>query len=151
QPSGLALDAAAGVLYVADSEVSAVRAIDLAPGGRVRTLVGAGLFEFGDQDGVGAEVRMQHPLAVALHDGLLYVADSYNHKIKRLDPRTQAVERYAGNGLPGMKDGDGTQAEFAEPSGLSAAGDTLYIADTNNHAIRVCDLRNGNVGTLSLQ
>lgn len=151
QPSGLALDAGDGVLYVADSEVSGIRAIDLAPGGRVRTLVGEGLFDFGDRDGTGPEARLQHPLAVALHDGLLYVADSYNHKIKRLHPRTATVESFLGSGLAGLRDGQGSNADFAEPGGLSIAGALLYVADTNNHVVRACDLTTGSVSTLSLQ
>ncbi len=62
QPSGITSDGA--FLYIADSETSAVRAIDLDPaGGAVRTLVGTGLFDFGDEDGVGDEVRLQHPSA----------------------------------------------------------------------------------------
>jgi DNA-binding beta-propeller fold protein YncE len=148
QPSGLALDPARGKLYVADSEVSAIRSIDLAPGGRVHTLVGEGLFEFGDQDGIGPEVRLQHPLAVAIHGGILYVADSYNHKIKRLDVETGAVTTFLGNGLAGMRNGKERTAEFAEPGGLSVASGHLYIADTNNHAIRICDLTTGEVYTL---
>lgn len=151
QPSGLALDPDAGVLYVADSEVSAVRAADLKPGGVIRTLVGEGLFEFGDNDGVGAEARLQHPLAVALHRGTVYVADSYNHKVKRLDPQLGSCERYLGSGLPGLRDGRSGDAEFAEPGGLSVAGDRLYVADTNNHAIRVCDLNTAAVTTLPIQ
>ncbi|HXG12556.1 MAG TPA: thioredoxin-like domain-containing protein [Gemmataceae bacterium] len=150
QPSGLALDPAAGVLYVADSEVSGIRAIDLGPNGKVRTLVGRGLFDFGDQDGVGADVCLQHPLGVTLADGLLYVADSYNHKIKRLDPRTAAVARFLGSGRPGFRDGRGPEAEFSEPGGLWAAAGRLYVADTNNHAVRVCDLASGEVRTLEI-
>ena len=152
QPSGLALDARAGLLYVADSEVSAVRAIDLAPGGRVRTLVGQGLFEFGDVDGAGEVVRLQHPLGLALDPatGLLYVADSYNHKVKRLDPRTASVTSWIGSGQPGFRDGPAGQAQLSEPGGLSLAGGRLYVADTNNHAARVCDLQSGEVSTLGI-
>jgi sugar lactone lactonase YvrE len=152
QPSGLALDDSAGLLlYVADSEVSAVRAIELPPGGQVRTLVGRGLFDFGDVDGTGDAVRLQHPLGLALAGGVLYVADSYNHKVKRLDPRTREAETFLGDGSPGHRDGPGGQAEFSEPGGLSVAGGRLYVADTNNHAVRVCDLASGEVSTLVLR
>ena len=68
QPSGLALDDS--VLYVADAESNIIRAIDLPPKkNRGRTLVGGDLFEFGDKDGKGTPVRLQHPLGVAVHDG----------------------------------------------------------------------------------
>ena len=152
QPSGLALDARRCVLYVADSEASGVRAIDLADG-RVRTLVGEGLFEHGDRDGVGRQqVRLQHPLGVCFDpaSGLVYVADSYNHKIKRLDPATTEVRTAFGDGLPGLVDGPAAASRFSEPGGLSVAGRKLYAADTNNHAIRVCDLESGEVETLGV-
>lgn len=150
QPSGLATD---GVrLYVADSEASAIRAIESGPGGAIRTIVGEGLFEFGDRDGTGpAQVRLQHPLGVAWHAGALYVADTYNHKIKRLDPATGECRALLGSGEPGHADGEGARARFGEPSGLAAAGGRLYVADTNNHAVRVADLATGAVRTLALR
>jgi sugar lactone lactonase YvrE len=148
QPSGLALSD--DTLYVADSEVSGIRAIDLAAG-RVRTLVGLGLFEFGDVDGSGDAVRLQHPLGLCPFDGGLLIADSYNHRVKRLDPRTRAVQSWAGNGIAGDKDGSDAQAQFREPGGLSAAAGRVYVADTNNHAIRVVAADTGEVSTLRLE
>src|SRR2546423_2581515 len=105
QPSGLALDPDEAVLYIADSEVSGIRAINLRPGKDrktdwVRSLVGQGLFEFGDVDGTGAVVRLQHPLGLAWADGVLYIADSYNHKVKRLFPQTGRIETFLGSGQP---------------------------------------------------
>lgn len=149
QPSGLALGG--GALFVADSETSAIRRIDLGPGGLVATVVGQGLFVFGDVDGVGEEVRLQHPLGVAWKDGLLYVADSYNHKIKQLDPRTRAATTLLGSGQAGDRDGVGSAAQFREPAGVSVGGSQLYVADTNNHLIRVADLATRAVGTLALR
>jgi DNA-binding beta-propeller fold protein YncE len=150
QPSGLALGPDA--LYVADAETSAIRAIDLAPNGGVRTIVGTGLFEFGDLDGVGPSARLQHPLGIAYDEaeGVLYVADSYNNKIKRIDPQTGRSTTFLGDGFPGDRDGIGPAARFREPSGLSLANSRLYIADTNNHLIRVADLATADVRTLSI-
>jgi DNA-binding beta-propeller fold protein YncE len=147
QPSGLALGDA-GLLYVADAEVSAVRAVEPGPKGRVRTLVGRGLFTYGDRDGTGPDVRLQHPLGVAFDRGRLYVADTFNHKIRLLDPQSLAVRTLAGIGRPGLADGD--PGALAEPGGLSVAGDRLYIADTNNHLIRVLNLTTGALTTLPL-
>lgn len=149
QPSGLALGD--GALFVADSETSAIRQIELRPGGQVSTIVGQGLFVFGDVDGVGEQVRLQHPLGLAWTDGILYVADSYNNKIKQLDPRTRAATTFAGSGQAGDRDGIGTAAQFREPSGVSVAHGHLYVADTNNHRIRVVDLATRAVGTLVLR
>lgn len=146
QPSGIATDGE--MLYIADSEVSAIRAIDLYGPGWLRTLVGKGLFIFGDQDGIGDEVRLQHPLGVCYSGGQIYLADTYNHKIKVLYPTMRAVKTLFGTGRPGQEDGQ--SAEFYEPGGLSVVDDRIYIADTNNHRIRVADLRSGHVTTLSL-
>jgi DNA-binding beta-propeller fold protein YncE len=149
QPSGLATDGTR--LYVADSEASAIRVVEPGPDGTIRTIVGEGLFEFGDRDGRGpAEVRLQHPVGVAWHAGVVYVADTYNHKIKRLDPITAECRTWLGHGAPGHDDGDADAARFSEPSGLAAAGGRLYIADTNNHAVRIADLTTGVVTTLEL-
>jgi thiol-disulfide isomerase/thioredoxin len=116
---------------------------------QVETLVGGDLFEFGDTDGAGDAVRLQHPLGVLYADGAVFIADTYNHKIKRLDLQTRTVKTFAGTGKPGQT--DGANASFYEPGGLSSAHGKLYIADTNNHAVRVVDLRDGRTSTLNLR
>lgn len=147
QPSGLATDGKR--LFVADSESSSIRAVDLSgSSGKVVTLAGGDLFEFGDVEGTGLAARFQHPLAVSYGDGVLYVADTYNHKIKRLDPATGASTTYLGSGR-GLR--DGAQPQFYEPGGLSLAGKKLYVADTNNHRICVVDLDTRTVSTLALK
>jgi hypothetical protein len=151
QPSGLATDGKS--LFVADSEGSAVRAINLA--GRphqVTTLVGthdlprgAALFEFGDRDGRGDAARQQHCLGVAFGDGKLFVADSYNNKVKVCNPADGSIATLVGSTKPGATD---DPPLFDEPGGLSVAGKELYVADTNNHKIRVVDLSTKAVRTL---
>ncbi|MEM1272159.1 MAG: hypothetical protein AAGI08_19090, partial [Bacteroidota bacterium] len=146
QPSGLAADEHA--LYVADSESSAVRRIDWTSG-EVTTPAGLGLFVFGDADGEGEAIRLQHPLGVALQDGDVLVADTYNHAIKRLTLSEPArAERLAGQSEAGHTDGGLAEAQFDEPSGVAVAGSQVYVADTNNHAIRVIDLGAERVSTL---
>ena len=147
QPSGITTDGRK--LYFADSEVSCIRAADIDPNGVLETLVGGGLFEFGDVDGFGREARLQHPLGVVYVDGMLYVADTYNNKIKRLDPRTRKIETFLGTGVAGARDGN--NPTFDEPGGISYAHGKLYIADTNNHLIRVADLKTRRVETLILK
>ncbi|HLH62484.1 MAG TPA: alkyl hydroperoxide reductase [Ktedonobacteraceae bacterium] len=150
QPNGLSLDDNR-VLYVADSETSAVRAVSLTGAENVITLVGTGLFDFGDRNGVGDEVLLQHVQAVCFVDGLVYLADTYNNRIKVLNPQTREVQSFAGSGEAGYTDGAPDKAQFNEPGGLATAGGKLYVADTNNHAIRVIDLASGNVGTLNVR
>src|SRR5439155_22186317 len=125
QPSGLASDGT--TLYVADSEVSGIRAVPMNGKGRVKTIVGEGLFEFGDVDGVGDKVRLQHALGVAFHDGKLYVADTYNSKLKVVDPVKKTLTTFLGGEPAGWL----TSPLFVEPAGLSIADDKLYVADTN--------------------
>ena len=146
QPSGIATDGK--TLYVADSESNIIRAIDIAEG-TVKTLVGGDLFEFGDVDGSSDDVRLQHPLGLISFGDKLLIADTYNHKIKQLDPKRKSVTTLLGTGKPGQS--DGTSPSFYEPGGLALANDKLYIADTNNHAIRVADLKTKATSTLRIK
>ena len=156
QPSGLTSDGK--WLYVADSEGSSVRAVPFDPAGKVTTIVGTvalnpavRLFTFGDVDGLPGKARFQHCMDVVCHDGQLYVADTYNHKIKVIDLKTHECTTLAGTGKPGHVDGSANQAsEFFEPAGISYAAGKLYVADTNNHLIRVIDLAQNGVSTLQI-
>jgi DNA-binding beta-propeller fold protein YncE len=125
QPSGLARDGE--TIFVADSETSAVRAIDLARG-EVRTLVGAGLFDFGDVDGPADRARLQHALGVAVApDGAVIVADTYNDRLRRIDRRSERVGTfYRGEG----------EGALREPAGIAADVDGGFVvADTNHHRV----------------
>ncbi|XP_017338651.1 NHL repeat-containing protein 2 isoform X1 [Ictalurus punctatus] len=151
QPSGLtsATEEPWSCLFIADSESSTIRSLSLSDGA-VKHVVGGerdplNLFAFGDVDGKGVDAKLQHPLGVAwdASKSLLYVADSYNHKIKVVDPKTKQCRVLAGTGEPSNVFGPSfAETGFNEPGGLCVAeGDTLiYIADTNNHHIKVLDL-----------
>jgi len=146
QPSGLAV--LGEDLYWVDPESSSVRKAGLAPEGAVTTLVGTGLFDFGDIDGPPGVARLEHPQGLVAVDGVLYVADTYNHKLRTVDPATGLVGTAAGTGAEGGSDGAALAAAFAEPGALSAVGRRIYVADTNNHAVRMLDLDTANVSTL---
>jgi thiol-disulfide isomerase/thioredoxin len=148
QPSALALDDD-GKLFFADSESSSVRVGDLGTLTTSLTVGGeANLFEFGDLDGTGNEARLQHPLGLAVAGNTLYVADTYNSKIKRIDTVTDSVTSWLG-GEAGWE--DGITPLFDEPGGLSLDGGVLYVADTNNHAIRLIDITTAQTTTLVLR
>ncbi|XP_065650186.1 NHL repeat-containing protein 2 [Hydra vulgaris] len=152
QPSGLAI--IKNQLFVADSESSSIRSVDLKTGA-VKGVVGAdrdptNLFSYGDVDGIGLNAKLQHPLDVAAVNGHLYVADSYNHKIKIVNLSNLSCTTLAGNGVVGIKNGDFLSAEFNEPGGIICLDDTIYIADTNNHLIRVLNLTTRLVSTLEI-
>lgn len=149
QPSGLATDG--DWLYFTDPEASAVRRVPLDGQGSVETMIGTGLFDFGDVDGAYPDARLQHALGIAVDGGNVYLADTYNHKIKVLDPEARTVDTLLGSGEIGWVDGAGGDARLAEPSGLALAGNRLFVADTNNHLIRYVDLDSGLLNTLTLR
>lgn len=138
QPSGLAH--LGPWLILADSEVSSIRAIDLNEG-QVVSVVGHGLFDFGDVDGEGDSVLLQHPMDIAAIGETLYVADTYNHKIKAIDLRTRETRTAFG---------DGSTSVLNEPSGLCAVGERLLVADTNNHRLLWADPRDGSLSEFGL-
>uniref|UniRef100_A0A8C3AMM1 NHL repeat-containing protein 2 n=1 Tax=Cyclopterus lumpus TaxID=8103 RepID=A0A8C3AMM1_CYCLU len=151
QPSGLASapEEPWGCLYVADSESSTIRTLALKDGA-VKLLVGGerdplNLFAFGDVDGKGVDSKLQHPLGVAWapEQSMLYVADSYNHKIKVVDPKVKQCSTLAGTGESGDTLGpEFNKSCFNEPGGICVGdgGKILYVADTNNHQVKVLDL-----------
>jgi len=151
QPSGLYY-AGDGKLYFADSESSTIRLADF-ENDLVTVVAGTtenNLFDFGDIDGDLGENRLQHALGVqGVPNGDLYIADTYNSRIKVIRDGETAIETVYGlGGLGGYTDGSADIAEFDEPGGLSYADGKLYIADTNNHVIRVIDLESETVDTL---
>ncbi len=148
QPTGLCTDGE--LLYVVDSESSSIRRIELDAKRTVTTLTGGDLFAWGDQDGQNLEARLQHPQGVCCQGHRVYIADTYNHKIKLLDTTTGHVTTLAGTGQAGMANGPHTLAQFAEPGGLSVTNGKCYITDTNNHSIRLLDLETGTVSTLEI-
>ncbi|KAM9462167.1 NHL repeat-containing protein 2 [Clarias gariepinus] len=161
QPSGLtcAPEEPWNCLFIADSESSTIRSLSLSDGA-VKHVVGGerdplNLFAFGDVDGKGVDAKLQHPLGVAwdARTSLLYVADSYNHKIKVIDPKTKQCKVLAGTGEAShMVGASFAETSFNEPGGLCMAeGDTLlYIADTNNHRIKVLDLQTKTVSMVPI-
>ncbi len=140
QPSGLSLDG--DWLYFADSEVSAVRRANI-KSTEVQTLVGSGLFEFGDQTGDFKNTLLQHPLGVAVYNGDVFVADTYNHKIKRLNPSTKKSTDFIGSGSPELGKESPEDLSLYEPGGISVNGDRLYIADTNHDRVIRASLTTG--------
>jgi thiol-disulfide isomerase/thioredoxin len=134
QPSGITRHG--HELFVADSESSSIRAINLEKMPQVWTICGSGsLFDFGDRDGIGESVRLQHCLGIDFAQNSLWIADTYNHKIKQVDPESQSCKTVI-------------EQELSEPSGISATRNYLYIADTNNHVIRRMNLNSFEMTTI---
>lgn len=150
QPSGITTDG--HYLYWVDPESSSVRRVALSSEGEaeVETLVGTGLFDYGDDDGQGKAAQIQHAQGIVYGDGALFVSDTYNHKVRALDPASLQLKTLAGDGERGWNDGAGGDARFDEPGGLGFANGEVYIADTNNHLIRVVDPKTGETSSLAL-
>ena len=123
QPMGITVDG--DYLYFADSESSAIRGADVSPDGSVKTIVGTGLFDFGDVDGTADDVRLQHAQGVAMFGREIMVADSYNDALKVIDPETRTAKTW----LRGLH----------EPGGVACTDTHVYVADTNAHRIVVVE------------
>lgn len=137
QPASLAL--VQQTLYVADAASSAVRSIQLAQG-QVQTLVGQGLYEFGEHDGQRREARLQYPLAIALDptSPVLWIADAYNGSLRRLRLGGGDVSTHP---LP--------QA-LEQPAALAAGPGALFIANAGAHEVLRYDLGNGKLSRLPI-
>ena len=139
QPSGLATDGKS--LFVADSETSSIRSIDLASAS-VKTVVGKDLFVFGDVDGAAQDVRLQHPIGIGYGAGAIWVADTYNSKIKKIDPATGKTTTFAGGG---------DRKNLFEPSGVVVRGSQLVVTDTDHHRLVSFAIAGAAEKTLSLE
>ena len=133
-PQGIAADGA-GQLYVADTGNSTIRKIT--PAGAVSTLAGlAG--EVNSLNGPGTDARFYHPEGLTVApDGNLYVADTWNHTIRKITPSGQVSTLAGFAGYFGCADGTNSKARFYRPAAI--VGDALtnlYVADSFNHTLR---------------
>lgn len=138
QPSGLCLLRANKEIYIADSESSSIRRMSLVDGKVSATVGGANnpmnLFAYGDVDGEKYQARLQHPLGVAHHpnsNSVVYVADSYNGKIKKINVQTNTIQTM------NVVDDTGETFKFKEPSALctTPSGSDLLVVNTNHHEL----------------
>lgn len=143
QPSGLAV--MDGALWFVDAETSSLRRLT---GKTVETLIGTGLFDFGYKEGKQGEALMQHPLGLTGSGEGILITDSYNHAIRRYDVASATLHNFAGTGERGVADGTLAQAQFNEPNDIAVWQGKYYVADTNNHRIRVIDSAMGTVSSL---
>ncbi|MCS6821373.1 MAG: thioredoxin-like domain-containing protein [Microscillaceae bacterium] len=136
QPSGL-VQIQDTLLYVADAEASAIRQIDL-KNKTVKTIIGKGLFDFGDIDGSFEEALLQHCVGISkLTDNQLLIADTYNGKIKIADLQQKRIYSLA--------------LGFEEPNQALVWKNTLWVSDTNNHQIVKINLLTNERQVLNIQ
>ncbi len=141
QPSGLSVRG--GVIYFVDSETSSLRSVDISSRG-VLTHIGSGLFIFGMNDGAFYQALLQHPIGVYAESAeKVYIADAYNNAIRSADitaGRLRTVIYARQKDICSIDDKDCDALPLAEPNDVVLSNGLLYIADTNNHLIRVFDL-----------
>jgi len=127
-----------------------IRRVEVATGA-VTTLAGSG--EGGDADGVGDAAQFYNPsgIAISRDGGALFVADSGNNKIRRVEVATGAVTTIAGSGTEGSADGVGDAAQFCDPAGIAIRpdGGALFVTDYENHMIRRVEVATGAVTTVA--
>jgi DNA-binding beta-propeller fold protein YncE len=142
------------VVFFTDSETSSVREIDLKTN-YVRTIVGKGLFVFGYKDGHTDEALFQHPLGLGVTSNRIFVADTYNSAIRMIDLDNEKVStiigRYGMKGICKLDDPNCDILGLYEPSDVEFNEDKLYIADTNNHLIRIYDIKMNILKTLDIR
>lgn len=131
QPSGLSV--AKNKLYFVDAYSSALRSVDEA--GRVETLIGQGLDKFGNKNGKKSEALMQNPLGIYADKNAIYVADSYNHMVRKYDYSSQSMSTYSGNGV--KSDDIGQTTSYNEVSDIIFVDNKAYIVDSHNNRIVV--------------
>lgn len=144
EPIGIAMSEG-GILYVADSGNQRIRQIK---DGQVSTLAGegttlieeTGYIEGGHVDGVKAKFNFPTGIEIT-SDGILYIADTLNHAIRKLDTQTREVTTLAGGKEVGYKDAVGMEAQFNKPTDVVIKEDKLYIVDQLNNRIRVITLK----------
>lgn len=134
QPSGLSV--VDDTLYFVDSETSSLRMLR---DGSITTLIGTGLFDFGYKEGTRSTALMQHAIGLYATKDNVYIADTYNHAIRRYDINDAKLYDYAGSTTSGHQSGTLKEATFFEPNDVLKVGEKLYIADTNNHRIRIIE------------
>ncbi|GFO65652.1 hypothetical protein M1B72_11470 [Geomonas paludis] len=145
-PTGIAMSSDNSTLYVSDTGNNTIRSIDVATGA-VTTLAGtAG--SVGSANGTGGAARFSSPCGVATDGTNLYVADSLNHRIRKIVLASAAVTTLAGSGVQDFADGTGAAASFNSPRGIATDGTSLYLADQGNSAVRRIVIATGVVSTL---
>lgn len=151
QPS--AVSSLLGSLYFLDAETSSLRFFFRS---YVRTLVGSGLFDFGFKDGDRKKALLQHPLGLYADVTGVFIADTYNHSIRRYDASEQTLETVIGDGTSGeggeKGPEDAKKVRLNEPSGIAKLSDTSFlITDTNNHRLVLWNRSTGKVERMKIQ
>jgi len=150
EPTGVAV-AADGRIYFTEKNGHLVRRLDA--DGRLITIAGTGDGGFAGDGGPATAAQLFRPAGLAIGDGVLYIADSGNQRVRAVNLAAGTIETVAGSGGRGFA-GDGgpaTDAFLDEPLAVATADGSVsvFIADTGNHRVRVVNLRSGGISTFA--
>lgn len=135
-------------------EYKGQRIVRVSPDGSHRAVAGTGTAGFSGDGGPGAQAALRDPHGIAItRSGVMYIADTLNHRVRKLDLKSGMLTTLAGTGEPGFS-GDGGPARRAQFNGtfavaLDPADRNLFVADLNNRRIRSIDLKSGIVTTVA--
>jgi sugar lactone lactonase YvrE len=147
-PAGLASDGR--LLYVANSRNNTIVAIDLV--GHSLQLIAGMTFKDGSNDGTGDAARFNGPDGMAFVSGSLYICDTNNSDIRKVDTASHTVTTFAGTAnISGTDDGHAAAAHFNLPTQIATDGSSLFVADSGNNTIRRIVLADGTVKTIAGQ
>ena len=148
-PSAVAFDPQ-GNLYIAETGNHVIRKIDTL--GQITTIAGSGTQGFSGDNGPASAAQLDSPQGLALSNTILYIADTHNHSIRKLDLTTNLITTIAGTTTPGF-DGDSgpaTSAHLSLPTAITLdTNQNLYVADTANHRIRRIDATTNIITTIA--
>ena len=145
EPAGIATDGK--YLYVADSWNHKIRKVQIANGVFTTTIAGSGTI--GSMDGKGENASFDRPFGITTDGVNLYIADTFNNKIRKIQINSGTVSTLAGIGTAGAQNGPGSAAMFKMPFGITTDGKNLFVADTGNDKIRKIIIETGVVSTLA--
>lgn len=146
-PEGITADN--NKLYVADTGSSTIRTVDINSG--LVTIFAGSVMSQGVADGTGTKARFDSPFGITTDGTNLFIADTANHSIRKVEIATGVVTTLAGEpSFPGATDGTGLYySSFNGPTGITTDGTNLYVSDTNNHTIRKIVVATSVVTTLA--
>jgi DNA-binding beta-propeller fold protein YncE len=147
-PTQLAADPNGSRLFLTDSNNSTVRMISI-PDMVVKTIAGQAQAD-GKADGPPAKSAFNRPRGIATDGKFVYVSDTGNNLIRKIDLSSMTTSTLAGTGEEGDKDGAGTEAQFNNPGAIATDGTTIYVLDADNHGVRKVDAATGAVSKLTL-
>jgi hypothetical protein len=144
-PSGLTTDISEAVFFT-DAQASALRYV---ADGEVKTSVGQGIFDFGYQDGKKDKIKLRYPNGMTSYDEKIYLADTYNHSIRIIEPFKRKSETLVGDPkMAGYR--NGFEALFNQPMDVEVLGEDLIVADAGNGALRKVNLSSSEVSSIPL-